>query len=114
MFGLIYTLVTIPYATLTASLTSDYEERTKLSTYRIGCAFAGGFSCRSARCRFVDLFDDKAEGFSGLMVLFAVVATVLLWITYKSTAEVVQPPRTAKLPLRTACKRSCRTRRCIS
>lgn len=104
MFGLIYTLVTIPYATLTASLTSDYDERTKVSTYRIGCAFAGGFIVSVGTFPFLDLFSDKAEGFFSLMVLFAVVATVLLLITYKSTAEVVQPAATAKLPLSASLK----------
>jgi GPH family glycoside/pentoside/hexuronide:cation symporter len=40
-FGILYTVVTIPYSALTASLTDDYEVRTKLSTWRMGCAFAG-------------------------------------------------------------------------
>ena len=45
-FGLVYTAVTLPYAALTASMTDDYAERSRLSTYRIGCAFAGGLLLR--------------------------------------------------------------------
>ena len=93
LFGLIYTVVTIPYATLTASLTADYQARTALSTYRIGCAFAGGFLVSVGTMPFVSLFSDKALGFQVLMVLFAVVATLLLWVSFGATAEVVQPKR---------------------
>jgi sugar (glycoside-pentoside-hexuronide) transporter len=93
LFGLVYTVVTIPYATLTASLTSDYEARTQLSTYRIGCAFAGGFLVSVGTMPFVSMFEDEARGFQVLMLVFAVIATSLLWIAYASTREVVQPKR---------------------
>ncbi len=93
LFGLIYTAVTIPYATLTASLTDDYDDRTQLSTYRIGCAFAGGFLVSVGTMPFVSMFEDQATGFQVLMVAFAVIATVLLWVTHVSTDEVVQPPK---------------------
>ena len=100
LFGIIYTLVTIPYATLTASLTEDYQARTQLSTYRIGCAFAGGFLVSVGTMPFVSMFESEAEGFQMLMVLFGVVATFLLLTTYWTTAEVVQPQKAAKPPLR--------------
>ncbi len=93
LFGLIYTVVTIPYATLTASLTADYQARTQLSTYRIGCAFAGGFLVSVGTMPFVSLFSDQALGFQTLMVVFAVVATLLLWVSFGTTAEVVQPKK---------------------
>lgn len=100
LFGLIYTIVTIPYATLTASLTRDYSERTQLSTYRIGCAFAGGFLVSVGTMPFVNLFDDEALGFSMLMVVFGVVATLLLLTTFWTTKEVVQPQVIDKPPLK--------------
>jgi len=100
MFGLIYTLVTIPYATLTASLTSDYEERTQLSTFRIGCAFAGGFVVSVGTMEFVGMFADEADGFQMLMIVFGLVATLLLFATYRTTVEVVQPKQAAKPPIK--------------
>ena len=42
LFGIAYTVVGLPYASLTARLTQDYDERTRLSTIRMGCAFSGG------------------------------------------------------------------------
>lgn len=99
LFGLIYTVVTIPYATLTASLTDDYDERTRLSTFRIGCAFAGGFLVSVGTMPFVSLFENPADGFQSLLILFSVIATVLLFITFRTTTEVVQPPARVKLTL---------------
>ncbi len=99
LFGLIYTLVTIPYATLTASLTDDYDERTKLSTFRIGFAFAGGLLTSVGAMPFVSLFENEMVGFQALMTLFAVVATGLLWVTFAATKEVVTPPAKVKLSL---------------
>ena len=103
LFGLIYTLVTIPYATLTASLTTDYEERTKISSYRIGFAFAGGMLVSVGTFPFVGLFETQADGFFYLMLMFSVISSVLLFITYKSTAEVV-PPSQASLSLSASLK----------
>ena len=37
------------------------------------------------------VFEDEALGFQALMVLFAVIATLLLWVSYRATKEVVQP-----------------------
>ena len=93
IFGLVYTMVTIPYTTLTASMTSDYQERTQLSTYRIGFAFAGGWLTSVILEDFVghSFFDSEAQGFLVLMVIFAVIATILLWITFASVEEVVVP-----------------------
>jgi sugar (glycoside-pentoside-hexuronide) transporter len=99
LFGVLYTVVTIPYATLTASITSDYEERTKLSTYRIGCAFIGGFTVSVGTMPFVSMFESEAEGFQVLMILFSIVATGLLYATFKTTAEVVQPVTTKNISL---------------
>jgi sugar (glycoside-pentoside-hexuronide) transporter len=100
LFGLIYTVVTIPYATLTASLTDDYAARTQLSTYRIGCAFAGGYLVSVGTMPFVQLFEDEATGFQMLMIIFGIVATLLLLVTFRSTDEVVLPRAEAKRPLR--------------
>jgi sugar (glycoside-pentoside-hexuronide) transporter len=102
LFGLTYTLVTIPYATLTASLTTDYEERTRISTYRIGCAFAGGMLVSVGTFPFVSMFESETDGFFYLMVMFSVIASGLLFITYKSTAEVVSVPD--ELPLSASLK----------
>lgn len=99
LFSLLFTLVSIPYSTLSASLTGDYAERTKLSTWRMAAAFAGGLLVSSGTPLFVQGFADKGDGYFSLAVIFGLVATLLLWITFASTKEVIQPPLTQKLSL---------------
>ncbi|MBT3867743.1 MAG: hypothetical protein HOF19_07495 [Gammaproteobacteria bacterium] len=111
LFGIIYTVVTIPYATLTASITSDYDGRTRLSTYRIACAFTGGVAVSVFTMPFVSMFESEAQGFQVLMALFSIVATVLLFVTFKTTEEVVQPTVTKKYPLLRALKQFSKTHR---
>ena len=69
LFGVLYTVVTIPYSALTASLTDDYGARTQLSTWRMACAFIGAFVVSVGTIPFVELFDSRANGFQALMVV---------------------------------------------
>ena len=96
-FGILYTVVVIPYSTLTASLTQDHEERTLLSTLRMGAAFSGGFIVSVFMMPLVGLFDSQAEGFQTVMAAFSLVAVALLWITATSVTERVAPPPSARL-----------------
>ena len=81
-FGILYTVVTIPYSALTASLTNDYEERTRLSTWRMAFAFAGAAAVTVGVPALVPLFETEAVGYQAMMGLFAVVATVLLVLAF--------------------------------
>ncbi len=91
-FGIVYTVVAIPYAALTASLTADHHERTVLSTVRMAFAFSGGYLISVGMLPLVAQLGGGAAGFANALVLFAVVATVLLWLTVALTRETIQPP----------------------
>ena len=91
-FGVLYTVVSIPYSALTASITDNHHERTLLSTIRMGFAFAGGYVVSVGMLPLVGLFDNAAAGFQNAMVIFGVVATGLLVLTFNSTRETIQPP----------------------
>jgi GPH family glycoside/pentoside/hexuronide:cation symporter len=99
-FGIAYTVVSIPYSALTASLTADHRERTLLSTIRMAFAFAGGYVISVGMLPFVGLFETQEEGFRSALILFAIVATVLLWLTVANTEERVTPPASQKLTIR--------------
>ena len=89
LFGVIYTVVTIPYASLTSLLTDDYSERASLSTVRIGCAFAGGLCVVAVMLPLVDLMGGPENGgYAWTMVVFGVVGVALLWITFGNVNEV--------------------------
>jgi len=96
-FGIVYTVVSIPYSALTASLTDDHHERTLLSTIRMAFAFAGGYVISVGMLPLVGLFETPAAGFQAAMVMFAVVATGLLALTFASTNERIHPPASQQL-----------------
>ena len=91
-FGIAYTVVSIPYSALTASLTSNHEERTVLSTIRMACAFGGGLVVSGITWDVVGWFDSEAAGYRWSMLLYALTATALLWVTFAMTRERIQPP----------------------
>ena len=98
-FGIAYTVVSIPYSALTASLTADHEERTVLSTVRMACAFGGGLVVSGVTWDLVGRFESEAEGYQWSMALYAAVATALLWVTFAMTRERIQPPAGQKLKI---------------
>jgi sugar (glycoside-pentoside-hexuronide) transporter len=99
LFGLCYTVVGIPYSAMTSSLTSDHHERTVLSTIRMAFAFSGGYAISVGMLPLVGLFDDREAGFQWVMVLFAAIASALLWTTFAKTEERIQPPPTQRLAI---------------
>ncbi len=99
LFGIAYTVVSIPYSTLSAAMTVDSDERTLLSTIRMGFAFAGGYIISVGMLPLVGLFETEAEGFRTALMIYALVATALLWVTFRHTQEQVAPPPSQNLAL---------------
>lgn len=97
LFGILYTVVGIPYSALTSSLTSNHHERTLLSTIRMAFAFGGGYLISVGMLPLVGFFENAQSGFQLVMIGFSIAATALLWLTFASTEERVQPPPTQKL-----------------
>ena len=89
LFGIGYTVVSLPYASLTAQLTTDYDERTRLSTVRMACAFFGGYVVSVATLKLVGWADDEATGYRNTMLAYAVIATIALWVTFAKTRVVM-------------------------
>lgn len=89
LFGIVFTVVGLPYSSLTARMTDDYDERTTLSTVRMACAFSGGLLVSVVTLWLVGLADNEADGFRFTMMFYAVVATLLLWVAFASAHERV-------------------------
>ncbi len=87
LFGVIYTVVTIPYAALTGLLTDNHHERTRLTTVRMACAFAGGFAVSVGMLPLVNVLGGDAGAWQWTLVLFAIVATALLFWTFAGVRE---------------------------
>jgi GPH family glycoside/pentoside/hexuronide:cation symporter len=77
-----YTLVNIPYSSLTPELTQDFHERTVLNGYRFGFAVIGTLMGAGAALPLVSLFPSENMGFTmmgtifGLVILVTALATV--------------------------------------
>jgi sugar (glycoside-pentoside-hexuronide) transporter len=99
LFGILFTVVGIPYSALTSSLTSNHHERTLLSTIRMAFAFGGGYLISVGTLPLVGMFETAQAGFQLVMVGFSIIATVLLWLTFAATEERVVPPAGQQLSL---------------
>jgi GPH family glycoside/pentoside/hexuronide:cation symporter len=82
-----YTVVNIPYSSLTPDLTSDYNERTTLNGFRFGCAAIGTMLGAAAVQPIVDAFPTRSAGFSAVGIILGAVMAVTALITFFSTKE---------------------------
>ena len=89
LFGIIYTVVTIPYAALSAVISNDYQERSRFTAVRMMLALAGGAIVSVGMLPLVDVFGGDEAGFQLTMTVFGVVATFLLWLTFRGTEETM-------------------------
>ena len=90
LFGVIYTIVTIPYAAMTSVLTDDHDERATLTSLRMGGAFSGALIVTMGMMPLVYFFGVE-DGFQYTMVLYGVAGTVLLWWCFSGTKERNSP-----------------------
>jgi len=98
-FSTVYTMVMVPYNALATELTSDYDQRTKLSTYRmIFSNIAGILAGVLAKDVFVDVMykDDPAKGFLVMGVVFGLFFSLPYLATFffcEEDPEVMNEPK---------------------
>ena len=86
LFGMIYTVVTIPYSAMTSVLTDDHDERASLTSMRMGGAFSGALIVTLGMMPLVGWFGAE-NGFQYTMILFGIVGSLLLWWSFSGTQE---------------------------
>jgi GPH family glycoside/pentoside/hexuronide:cation symporter len=83
-----YTVVNIPYSSLTPELTSDYHERSSLNGYRFGFAVIGTILGAGAVLPLVGVFgDNRSAGFSFMGAVLGVLMAVSTLVTFLSVRE---------------------------
>lgn len=87
LLNLAYTLVNIPYSSLTPELTRDYHERTVLNGYRFGFAVIGTLLGAGAAFPIINAFGNSNIGFAVLGAVFGIVMMVTALITFFSVRE---------------------------
>ncbi|MDC7233698.1 MAG: MFS transporter [Spirochaetales bacterium] len=98
-FSTVYTVVWVPYNSIAAELTKDYNERTKLSTYRmIFSNISGILAGTLAKDIFVDTLSpgDPGRGFFMMSIVFGLFFALPYIATFlycKEDPEAMNAPR---------------------
>ena len=95
-----FTIVSVPYSSLTARITNDSNERTKLTTARMISASFGTLSMSALAFPLISYFGgaDEAFGFLWLAIISGLIAIALLSVTVYSVREKVDEIVTSNLP----------------
>lgn len=93
LLRLIYTVNNVPYASLTAVMTQDPDERTSISSYRQFAANAAGFIVQSLAIPMVGFFGsgDSARGYQLTMGLLSVLSVIFFVVSFFVTKERILP-----------------------
>lgn len=98
LLGMAYTMVNIPYSSLTAVMTRDPDERTVLTSTRMFLAGAGMMGVIVATRPLVGLFPSERLGFPIVMAGYGVIIVALNWWTFAAVRErVTKPPQVYSL-----------------
>ncbi len=91
LFQVFYTVVNLPYTTLTAELTQDYDERTELTAFRLGSSLVGAISALALGLVISNLIEDSRQQYLVLAAVCSVLSVLpLFWCvlgTYPYAAE---------------------------
>ena len=93
LLRVIYTVNNVPYASLTAVMTSDPDERTSISSYRQIAANSAGFIVQALAVPLVGILGhgNDARGYQLTMGLLLVVSMIFFIIAFATTKERIQP-----------------------
>ena len=93
LLRVIYTVNNVPYASLTAVMTQDPDERTSISSYRQIAANSAGFIVQSLAVPMVAILGrgNSARGYQLTMGALSVLSVIFFVITFFTTKERIQP-----------------------
>lgn len=92
-FCTMYTVVNIPYGSLTAVMSRDSQVRAEITGYRMAFALLGTLVVAGVTKPVVGLFTSQALGFRMVGLFFGAAAAVFTLITFFSTAERLKEDR---------------------
>ena len=104
---MIYSAINVPYASLMGVMTPNIKDRTTLSTFRFIFAFAGSILVLATAEPLVSIFGkdatgvDLQKGWQFTIIVYAVIASLLFYLTFLWTRERVKPPKEQKTSLKT-------------
>ncbi|HWU36817.1 MAG TPA: MFS transporter, partial [Candidatus Acidoferrum sp.] len=91
LFNVTLSVVTIPYNSLMPELTQNYDERTSISGFRMAFSFFGNLVAAAGVAVIVDnIYPGRSEyaaSYPVMGIIFGVMVTVLVLITFLGTKE---------------------------
>jgi Na+/melibiose symporter-like transporter len=98
----IYSFNNTPYSSLGGVMTSDIKERTSVSSIRFVTATIATFVVQGLTLPLVSKFGqgNDAKGWGLTITLFAVVAVILLIVTFFTAKERITPPKGQKTSIK--------------
>jgi GPH family glycoside/pentoside/hexuronide:cation symporter len=96
LFSACYSVVNIPYGSLTASMTMDGNERSSLTGIRMACAILGTLATAGATKPVIAMFLSEVTGFRLIGAVFGGICVLVLLTTFTSVKECVAPPSEEK------------------
>src|SRR5579862_7255349 len=101
LLRVIYTVNNVPYASITAVMTLDPDERTSIASYRQIAANSAGFIIASLAIPMVKFFGhgDDARGYQVTMGLLSVLSVIFFVIAFFAARERIQPDPQQKTSL---------------
>ncbi|NJK85605.1 MAG: hypothetical protein HC906_06220 [Bacteroidales bacterium] len=99
---IIYTVIMIPFNSLSGVMTSNHIERTSLSSFRFVGAFTGAILIQGLAIKMIGLFGkgNQALGYQYTMMVFGVVCVFMFMITFFSVKERVKPISNEKVNIK--------------
>ena len=93
LLRVIYTINNVPYASITAVMTLDPDERTSIASYRQIAANSAGFIIASLAIPMVKFFGqgNDARGYQYTMGLLSVLSMIFFVIAFFCTEERIKP-----------------------
>ncbi|MGL1894485.1 MAG: MFS transporter [Spirochaetaceae bacterium] len=85
IWGMLFTLVNIPYSSLTASLTDDPQERTSLSSIRMIFMLIGVITVSVVTEPLVSAFSTLSEGYFFVSIIFGLLSFIFFLFCFKLT-----------------------------
>jgi GPH family glycoside/pentoside/hexuronide:cation symporter len=81
------TMIQVQITSLAPELTTDYDERTVVSAYRLVAVIAGGLVCVLGHAGILSIFDDVALGYRVSGCVFATVILIVVWTVFCGIKE---------------------------
>ena len=87
LYDTAFTFVTVPYVALTPELSEDYDERTRLTGFRMVVSMAGGLIAAVALPLGVSLFPNLRQGYMVIVTIFGISACIPYFVLFFKIKE---------------------------